>query len=206
MTTTVSCGDPAVDSEYVLNATIGYPHQTADAEQCYCLLYLPVGTRWLSNQTVTFSPMNNGSTFQLFRRTLDRCDSLYTKNGQWPAGIKFLYTSTGGRGARPSLTLYFAGGEAVVDTLRSGRRYIITPSHANLRLSCNPSSFDLQVTDGAVNTTSLTEDNDCEDVEDDDGGYEFLYWMLGAFIPIIVICSICGQQRRRLVAIVEYYN
>ena len=205
MTTTVSCGDPAVDSEYVLNATIGYPHQTADAEQCYCLLYLPVGTRWLSNQTVTFSPMNNGSTFQLFRRTLDRCDSLYTKNGQWPAGIKFLYTSTGGRGARPSLTLYFAGGEAVVDTLRSGRRYIITPSHANLRLSCAPDSFNLQVADGAVNTTSSTED-DCEDEEDDDGGYEFLYWMLGAFIPIIVICSICGQQRRRLVAIVEYYN
>ena len=55
VTTAVSCGDAAVGTGYVRNATIDRPAQSDDEEQCYCLLYHPVGTRWLLNQTVTVS-------------------------------------------------------------------------------------------------------------------------------------------------------
>ena len=170
VTTAVSCGDATVHSGYVLNATIDRLAQSTDAEQCYCLLYHPVGTRWLSNLTVDVTYLSNAGTREVHWRTLDHCDALYTNNRQWPVGIKFLYTGSGRPGTQPSLTFYTDDGMEGA-TLPSASRYIITSSHADfLRLNCDADNFhDPQIQSGVdVIATYATADDNCKNAATDD--------------------------------------
>ena len=204
----MSCGDATTHSGFVLNATIDRPAQSTDAEQCYCLLYHPVGTRWLSNLTVDVTYLSNTGTREVHWRTLDHCDALYTNNRQWPAGIKFLYTSSGRPGTQPSLAFY-TDDDMEAATLPSGSRYIITSSHADfLRLNCDADNFhDPQIQSGVdVIATYATADDNCKNAAatDDDNRIAPLSAAVSSvvsFIGMVALIAFFCRRRRRVVIV-----